>query len=407
MNNITERVRTVTGGVDTHADFHVAAVLDTATTARLDTGSFPATSAGYRALWCWLGSFGQIDRVGVEGTGMYGAGLTRHLQAEGVEVIEVDRPDRQQRQRDGKTDTLDAEAAARAVLGGRAKNTPKIAAGPTEAIRAIELVCHSASKDRTRAINQFHSLLVTAPAGLRESMQTLTLGKQLERARRFRAHDDIVEHHNRQALKVLATRIRFLDNQISELETAMADLAAQASPALLGVFGVGPHTAARLLATAGANPDRFTSEAQFAKLCGVCPIPASSGRTIRHRLNRGGDRRANRALHQIAIVRLRYDHRTRLYAQRRRHEGRTNKEILRCLKRFIAREIYNTITNPPTHIPTGPELRTLRKQKNQTLAHVANALGTDLNRISRLETGIDHNTTLAQQQHQWLTHQPD
>ena len=406
MMNNTEAERLVTGGVDTHADFHVAAVLDTSTTQLLGTASFPADRAGYRRLLEWLCEHGQVDRVGVEGTGMYGAGLFRHLHAAGVVVCEVDRPDRQQRQRDGKTDTLDAEAAARAVLGGQAKNVPKVAAGPTEAVRVIEIVCHSASKDRTRAINQFHSLLVTAPATLRESMGELTLSKQLDRASRFRAHDDLVEHHTRQALKSLASRIRFLDSQISGLETAMTELAAKASPALIGVYGVGPHSAARLLATVGANPHRFTSEAQFAKLCGVCPIPASSGKTVRHRLNRGGDRRANRALHTIAIVRLRYDPKTRAYVARRTREGRTHKEILRCLKRFIAREIYQTIINPPT-IPTGPQLRQLRHNNNQTLAQVANGLGTDINKISRLERGIDHNTHLANQQHEWLTQHLD
>ena len=407
MTDITEDDRFVTGGVDTHADNHVAAVYDTATTGLLDTAEFPADSSGYESMHDWFSQHGKIDRVGIEGTGMYGAGLFAHLRNAGVDVIEVDRPDRQQRQRDGKTDTLDAQAAALAVIGGRATNRPKVKAGSTEAIRVIEIVCHSAIKDRTRAINQFHSLVVTAPAGLRESLAGRTFKEQLKAAARFRVHEDIVEHHTRQALKALAVRIRFLDSQIAEFEAEMNTLAAQASPALLGAFGVGPHAAAQLLATVGANPDRFTSEAQFAKLCGVCPIPASSGKTSRHRLNRGGDRRANNALHQIVLVRLRYDTATKTYMARRTRQGRSHKEIVRCLKRFVAREIYQTIVNPPEHLPTGQELRDLRMSKRISLTQTAIALGRTPNDISRLERGLRHNTQLAQQQHQWLTQQPD
>ena len=407
MIDITEPNRLVTGGVDTHADTHVAAVYNTTTTALLDTAEFPADSRGYAAMQEWFENHGQIDRVGIEGTGMYGAGLFTHFRNGGVEVIEVDRPDRQQRQRDGKTDTLDAQAAALAVIGGRAVNRPKVKAGPTEAIRVIELVCHSAIKDRTRAINQFHSLVVTAPAGLREMLKGRTFKKQIAAAIRFHRHDDVVEHHTRQALKALAVRIRFLTQQIEELETDMNALAAEASPALLGTFGVGPHSAGQLLATVGANPDRFTSEAQFAKLCGVCPIPASSGKTSRHRLNRGGDRRANNALHQIVLVRIRYDQRTKTYLERRKREGLSHKETVRCLKRYVAREIYQAIVNPPPRLPTGQELRDLRTSKNISLTQTAIALGRTPNDISRLERGLNHNTQLAKQQHDWLTQQTD
>lgn len=407
MTDTTEPDRLVTGGVDTHAEFHVAAVLDSATTKLLDTSAFPTTTDGYRSLWEWLQSHGQVSQIGIEGTGMYGAGLARYLSGVGVGVVEVDRPDRQQRQRDGKSDSLDAQAAALAVLGGRATNAPKVAAGPTEAIRVIEVVCHSATKDHTRAANQFRSLLVTAPTALRETMAQQSWTAQLRTARRFKAHDDLVEHHTRQALKELAKRLKFLDEQIATLKAEMNALAEAASPALLGVYGVGPHSAAQLLATVGANPDRFATEAQFAKLCGVCPIPASSGKTSRHRLNRGGDRRANRALHAIVLVRLRYDPRTRAYLQKRTSEGRTHKEIVRCLKRFVAREIFHTLTNPQPHIPTGPELRQLRTTKNLTLTTTAAALGRTPNDISRLERGLAHNTKLARQQHQWLTQQPN
>ena len=407
MTDSTEDARLVTGGVDTHAEVHVAAAYDTKTTGLLATAAFPADRCGYQAMLEWFEAHGRIDQVGIEGTGMYGAGLFAHFRSAGVDVIDVDRPDRQQRERDGKTDTLDAQAAALAVIGGRATNRPKVAAGPTEAIRVTELVCHSAIKDRTRAINQFHSLVITAPAELREALAGRTLKQQLKTASRFRTVEDTVTHHTRQALKALARRIEFLDQQIDELETDMNTLAAHASPALLGTFGVGPHAAAQLLATVGANPDRFNSEAQFAKLCGVCPLPASSGKTNRHRLNRGGDRRANNALHQIVLVRLRYDPATKAYMARRTQQGRTHKEIVRCLKRFVAREIYQALVHPPTHIPTGHELRQLHTAKNLTITQTAIALGRTPNDISRLERGIAHNTTLANQQHEWLTQQPD
>jgi hypothetical protein len=289
------------------------------------------------------------------------------------------------------------------VLSGRATGIPKRGDGPVEAIRALDVVCHGATKDRTRAINQFKALLVTAPAELRERLDARSLGRQLDAARRFRSDgDDAVETHLRFALKQLARKIAFLDDQIAELETRMNDLAGSAAPALAGVFGVGPHVAAQLLATVGDNPDRLGSEAAFAKLCGACPIPASSGKTQRHRLNRGGDRRANHALYTIVVVRLRHDPRTRRYAERRQAEGKTRAEILRCLKRFVAREVYQAITNPPDDLPTGHEIRQRRLQAGITLIALAAALGTAPIRLSRLERGLDFNTDLAHRARRWL-----
>ncbi len=294
---MTPRGRHVTGGVDTHGDVHVAAALDTATGRMLGTASFPTTTAGYTGLLGWLRGVGDLDRVGVESTGSYGAGLCRFLRVDGVEVIEVDRPDRKARRFDGKSDPIDAEAAARAVLSGRAAGTPKSRDGLVEAVRSLEVVHHGAVKDRTRAINQFKALLVSAPQALRDSFRRLGFTAQLARARRLTdSHTDPVERETRWALKELARRIGFLDDQTGRLEVRIGELAALASPALIGMRGVGPHVAAQLLAAAGDNPGRLRSEAAFAKLCGACPIPASSGKTTRHRLNRGGDRRANNAL---------------------------------------------------------------------------------------------------------------
>ncbi len=232
----------VIGGVDTHAEVHVAAALDRATGQRLGIESFPADTAGYVALLAWLRSFGNLDVVGVESTGAWGAGLARSLTAGGVRVVEVDRPDRKARRLEGKSDPIDAQAAARAVLSGRATGTPKASNGPAEAVRALEIVCNGAVRDRTRATNQFKALLVTAPAGLRERMTATTFRRQLELARRFHDHDDPIEAQLRFSLKALARKIAFLNEQIAELEARMNTLTAQAAPsARRGLRGRAPR----------------------------------------------------------------------------------------------------------------------------------------------------------------------
>ena len=402
---MTSLTRRVTGGVDTHADVHVAAVLDSATGQLLGTAAFATTSSGYAALADWIAGHGVIDKIGVESTGSYGTGLTRHLTASGSAVVEVDRPDRQARRRDGKSDPTDAIAAARAALSGRATVIPKSRDGAVEAIRALEVVYHGAVLDRTRAINQFKSLVVSAPEELRHRFRgRLSLNTQLARARRLRCdQSDPVQVHTRIALRELSARIGFLNEQNRRLQAGIHELVAAHSPALLGVFGVGPHAAAQLLAAAGDNPQRLRSEAAFAKLCGACPIPASSGKTTRHRLNRGGDRRANNALFHIVLVRMRHHQPTRAYVARRTAEGKTNREIVRCLKRFVAREIYNAIINPPDDLPTGAELQQLRTHRGLSLTAVANQFATTPTSICRLERGHTHDTHLAYQIRAWLT----
>jgi transposase len=213
---------------------------------------------------------------------------------------------------------------------------------------------------------------------------------------------DAVELQTRFALRELARRIGFLNDQHQRLETRIAELVAHHAPALLGLFGVGPHAAAQLLIAAGDNPQRLRSEAAFAKLCGACPLPASSGKTTRHRLNRGGDRRANNALFHIVLVRMRYDQRTRAYVARRTTQGKTHNEIMRCLKRFVAREVYTAITNPPTDLPTGTELRTLRTARNLTLTVISSQFATTPTNISRIERGLTHDTQLARKIRDWL-----
>ena len=396
--------RRVTGGVDTHDDVHVAAVLDSATGRQLGTQSFATTAAGYTGLVCWMQDLGGVDCVGIESTGSWGAGLARHLTATGIDIVEVDRPDRKARRHDGKSDPTDAIAAARAALSGRATAIPKTHDGTVEAIRTLEIVYHAATLDRTRAINQFKALIVTAPDGLRQRLRDgLSLTEQLGKARRFADnHPDPIELQTRYALRELARRIGFLNDQTERIESRMADLVAVHAPALLGLFGVGPHAAAQLLIAAGDNPQRLRSEAAFAKLCGVCPLPASSGKTNRHRLNRGGDRRANNALFTIVLVRMRYDHDTRAYVERRTTEGKTRREIMRCLKRFVAREVYTAIINPPTDLPTGTELRALRTERKLSLTNVSSHFGTTPINISRVERGLTHDSRLAYKIRGWL-----
>jgi transposase len=340
--------------VDTHGAIHHAVVID-AVGRQVADQQFPATARGYRDLLGWMRSRasargGVLSVVGVEGTGAYGAELARTLATAGV-LVEVDRPDRTTRRLHGKSDPIDAYAAAAAVLSGRASAVPKARDGLVEAIRVLRVARRSAIKARTQTINQIHTLLVTAPARLRA--QHIGLGKTalVRTLTRLRPGPDLTDPAaaTRAALRLLARRHQVLDAEISDLDADLEPLIHQAAPALIQLFGVGPDSAGALLTTAGDNPHRMRSEA-FAHLAGVAPIPASSGRTQRHRLNRGGDRHANHALYTITLVRMRYETRTRAYVNRRTHEGLSKRDIIRCLKRHIAREIYHTLSSRLTSI---------------------------------------------------------
>jgi transposase len=346
LTTLTANDVVVTGGVDTHQDLHVAAALDQVGRV-LGTQSFPTTPAGYRQLLGWLRSFGQLQVVGVEGTGSYGSALARHLTSQGIDVIEVARPNRQLRRRHGKTDVIDAIAAARVVLSGEATGKPKSHDGPVEALRTLKAVQRSANKARTQALNQIHQLLVTAPEDLRTKLRGLSRKELLATcaAFRIRPEDDSLPAMTRLALRELAQRVLHLDGQLADVTARLRRITTAIAPDLLAIKGVGPDVASTLLMTAGDNPERMTSEAAFAALCGSNPIPASSGKTNRHRLNRGGDRNANAALWRIVVVRLSCDQRTRDYLERRTSEGKSKTEILRCLKRYLAREIYSAMPN--------------------------------------------------------------
>jgi transposase len=338
---MTNATLEVIGGVDTHADTHVLAVLDQLGRL-LSVQSFPSTTKGCRDLLAALTDAGPVRAVGVEGTGSYGARLARMLTAADVSVIEVDRPNRKARRSLGKSDPIDAEAAARAVLAGTATGTPKTRTGPVEAIRALRSTRSGAVKARTAALNALTGGARNAVEPVAEQLTDVTSTRDLVRAvltldltgdRR----DPAVA--TRIALARLAQRITHLDSEITDADKDLKALTQHTAPDLCARPGVGPEVAAQLLITAGDNPHRISNDAAFASLAGVAPLPASSGKTRRHRLSRAGDRQANRALHTVVLSRMSHDERTRAYVARRTAEGLSKREIIRCLKRYVAREL--------------------------------------------------------------------
>ena len=354
MPRMTAHQPIVIGGVDCHADTHQAAVLTTEGRL-LATAQFPTTARGYGRLLEWMTSHGTVMQIGVEGSGCYGAELTRHLQAAGIAVVEINRPHLHTRARRGKTDAIDAEAAARKVLAGECTAIPKDTTGIVEAIRQLHLARASAIQARTAALNQLGGILITAPADVRQSLTAKTLqGKAAQCAKWRPHHNRLVDPAQaaRIALHSIARRIALLADEIAALDKQLSTLVKLAAPKTLALLGVGPVHAAQMLITAGQNITRLRSESAFAHMCATDPIPASSGKTQRHRLNPGGDRQANRTLYMIAIVRLRYCQRSQQYATRRTTEGKSKKEIIRCLKRYIAREIYYTLLADLRKLPT-------------------------------------------------------
>jgi transposase len=386
--------RRIVIGVDTHLDtIHVAAITETGKP--LADAEFPTRPTGYYVALKWAQSFGTVIIAGVEGTSSYGAGITAALQEAGIVVAEVNRPNRAARRRQGKSDPLDSYVAARAALAGHGLAVPKDS--HTAALRALLTAGRGAIKARTAAINQLKALLITAPGDLRERYRryttTLTLVRAVAQCRPS-AHDDPTTMAVLTGGKALAQRVEFLERQAHELTAQLDTLVTAINPDLRAAHGVGPDGAAQLIITAGTNPHRLRNEAAFAMLCGVAPIPASSGKTNRHRLSRGGDRAANNTLHRIALVRMSCDERTRGYVARQLANGRSKLDILRLLKRAIAREMFTRLTNPGP-IDDYSDLRLTRQTKNITLTTVANHFGVWPNDISRLERGLKRNDTLA------------
>jgi transposase len=332
--------RAVTGGVDTHADVHVAAALDPIG-GLLGVGEFPATLAGYACLLEWLGGFGTVCLVGIEGTGSYGAGLARHITAAGVRVVEVDRSDRQDRRRHGKSDPLDAVSAARAAQSGKARGAPKGRDGAVEAIRALMVAKRSARSERIQTINQARALVLTGPDDIRVRFAKHTAAGLVAELAALRPRPGaVVGYATRIALRELGRRVQFPGGQPGRPGELIVPLVTGRAPGLLTLYGVGPDIAAMLLVAAGDHPERLRSEAAWAHLCATAPIPASSGKVTRHRLNPGGDRQANHALWRIVITRMSSHPPTRAYVERRTKQGRSKKEIIRCLKRYVARQVY-------------------------------------------------------------------
>ena len=349
MQSMTASTAPVTVGVDTHLDLHVAAVIDH-TGRLLGTQGFPASTRGYVALVTWAERFGPVERIGVEGTGTYGAGLARFVRAYGLEAVEVNRPDRSLRRRHGKSDPIDAQAAARATQAGVAAATPKTREGQVEMIRVLRVARRGALKARVAAAEQLYGVLYSAPEELRAPLLGLKT-KALVRACAAMRPGPLTTPTaaTKAALRTLARRWQQLQAELTQLDNQLQVLVTAAAPTLVALPGVGVDTAGQLLVTVGDNPQRLRSEAAFAHLCGASPIPASSGRTHRHRLNRGGDRQANHALWRITLVRMHCHPPTRAYVERRTKQGLSKLDIMRCLKRYIARE---STTTSPTYQPS-------------------------------------------------------
>lgn len=343
---IVESPRVVVGGVDTHLDEHVAAVVD-GVGGVLGVARFPVTLSGYGRMVSWMHSHGHLERVGVEGTGSYGAGLSRHLLRAGLVVFEVTRPNRQDRHRNGKDDDLDAIEAARAVIAGRGLATAKTSTGNSEALRVLLGAQRSAKQSRISAMVQLRHLMFTAPDDLRERYAKLSRKELTAQCARLRPRldGDTVRYATKTAALTLARRAEALADEIDELDALIAGLVKQTAPGLLNVYGVGTDVAAAILVAVGDNPERIRTEAAFAKLCGVAPLPANSGkRTGRHKLNPGGNRHANNALWHIVLTRIsQHEPRTAAYVERRRQQGLSTREIFRCLKRYVAREIFTAL----------------------------------------------------------------
>lgn len=392
-------------GVDTHSDTHHVAIISDYGRPIADR-EFLAVGSGYRKILEFIGVHGTVIAAGVEGTGSYGAELTKVLRGAGIQVLEVTRPNRQDRRLKGKSDPLDAYQAAQSVLAERGLSTPKVKDGPVECLRILRMSRSSAMKARTITINQIRGLLVSSPDELRSRYRGLNTSAMIASLSRSRPTGHIADtsYVTSLTLKTLAVRYQTLSSEIDTVDAGLKEILDSYAPLLCDLVGVGTEVASQLLVTVGDNPERVNNEAQFAALTGVAPIPASSGKTTRHRLSRGGDRDANSALHHIVLVRMVSDQRTKEYVAKRTIEGKGKREIMRCLKRYVAREIYRQIFNPIA-APTITDLRPLRKQLGLTLQSVSEQLNQWPSIISRIERGQSRNDSFASDYRRWLKNQ--
>jgi transposase len=346
MNSLTDLVDVVIG-VDTHVLTHTAAVVDAGTGGVLAQRTVDATAAGYAELVEFADQHSGLRAWAIEGTGGHGAGLARHLEQRNELVVELDRPQRAQRRNGAKSDPLDAIRAAREALARSRLGTPR-SAGERQALSVLLAARRSAVESATDAQHQLFSLVIAAPEPVRAKLRGQKLPAMLRTAARMRVNPswDLETATTVRVLRALARRALELAAEAAGYEREILRIARSMRPDLLEQMGVGPINAAVILC-AWSHPGRVHSEAAFAMLGGVAPIPATSGQVVnRHRINRYGDRQLNRALHNIVLSRLRYDDRTRAYADRRTSQGRSRREIIRCLKRYVARDLYRLLEHP-------------------------------------------------------------
>lgn len=336
--------RRIIVGVDTHKHLHVAVAIDHLGV-RLEDRSFPADTNGYTALAVWAEGLGRVEAFGVEGTGSYGAGLASALRRRGHRLVEVNRGNRQARRANGKSDSADAETAARQVLAGVATAVPALADGQVEMIRQVKIARDTAVKARTTAMITLKQVVVNAPAELREQLALLGDKALISRCAGVRAgHIADTTASTKYTLRTLARRRQTPNAEIADVDGVLDRLTTEAAPTLRHAFGVGLDIAAEMLIVFGDNPDRVHSDAAFAKLYGACPVRAGSGMTDgRHELYMGCHRQANAALYRSVIVRMRFHQPTVEYVARRTAEGLGKKQIIRCLKRYLAREVYHHV----------------------------------------------------------------
>ena len=384
-------------GIDTHRNTHHVAVVDHLGRPIADS-QFPATGRGHQQMINFFHAHGHIDRVGVDGTGSYSAGIARELTVAGFTVVEIIRQNRQARRLRGKSDPIDAHQAALALLSG-ADTVPKTADGQVESLRILLTERRSAAKAKSQTMNQIHALLVTAPEPVRDTYRALGSTKIVKTLARTRPTGSGFDPNlvTRHTLKRLAVRYLILQDEIDEIEKQLDPLVRAVNPTLLSLSGIGLVTAAALLVAAGDNPERLATRATFAALAGVAPQPAPSGQRTRHRLSRGENRQANAALHRILLLRRRHQEpRTMVYFARRRAEGLTDRDIMRCLKRHVANEVYGALLNPATENPAGRQLRTERQRIGIPITVLAPSLGVPYQQLRRLEIGTRADPELEQ-----------
>ena len=403
-----EQPTTIIAGVDTHTGIHTLALLDMNGRV-LSTNTFGADPDGYGRLIAMLGAPARCAGIGVEGTNSFGAALARRLQAAGFPVYEVLKPKRGVRRKDGRSDPIDAIAAARSVLAGDGTSLPKSSDGWVEALRHLNAERSQPVTAMTTPANSTGGLPAAAPEPIREKYRGLRTETRMNRLASRRPSGGLVAHSVLTALKGAAKAWRALKEQADPLEERMRSILDTNARPLLDIYRAGTITAATIAIVAGDNPERIRDEAAFAKLCGACPIPASSGKTNRHRLNRGGNRQGNMALHRIAIVRLRYHQPTRDYVAKKTREGKSKLEIIRCLKRYIAREAYKALiairnggAGRQTPQERGALLRRLRTSHGITQQQIGEALAVPSSRISEIERGTRDLPELEQRATQWI-----